>query len=280
MLLRLWEHFFYIEMIVYPNAKINIGLNVVSKRSDGYHNLETIFYPVQLADALEMVPSGKTELSLSGISIDGNNADNLVLKAYQILQTDFDLPPLHFHLHKAIPTGAGLGGGSSDAAFALRMMNDYFHLHLSSETLMKYAVKLGADCPFFIQNKPAFATGTGNQLHDIKLDLSGYKIFIAKPSFSVSTPEAYAGIIPKAPEFNLKELKSIPIENWKDVVVNDFERNVFQKYPGIKKIKDNMYQMGALFASMSGSGSAVFGIFRHSPINPEKFIPRGIFIYR
>ncbi|HKI88896.1 MAG TPA: 4-(cytidine 5'-diphospho)-2-C-methyl-D-erythritol kinase [Draconibacterium sp.] len=267
-------------MIVFPNAKINIGLNVVSRRSDGYHNLETIFYPVQLSDALEMVPSEETALSLSGISIDGDNADNLVLKAYQMLQADFDLPPLHFHLHKIIPAGAGLGGGSSDAAFALRMMNDYFQLHLSSETLIKYAANLGADCAFFIQNKAAFATGTGNQLHDIEIDISEYEIIIAKPHLSVSTPEAYAGIIPKAPEFDLEELKSIPVENWKEVVVNDFERNVFQKYPEIKKIKEDMYQMGALFASMSGSGSAVFGIFRHSPTNPEKFLPRGIFIYR
>ena len=253
---------------------------MVAKRPDGYHNLETIFYPVQLADALEMVPSGKLQLTVSGISIDGDNADNLVLKAYRMLQTDFELPPVHFHLHKVIPTGAGLGGGSSDAAFALRMMNDYFQLQLSSQKLMKYAAKLGADCAFFIQNKPAFATGIGDQLNEIKLDLSGYNLLIAKPSFSVNTSEAYSGIVPHKPTFNLKETGEIPVEKWKDFVVNDFEKSVFKKYPEIEKLKESMYQMGAIYASMSGSGSAVFGLFRHSPINPENFLPRGIFIYR
>ena len=267
-------------MIVFPNAKINIGLNVVSKRPDGYHNLETIFYPVQLADALEMVPSGKLQLTVSGISIDGDNADNLVLKAYRMLQTDFELPPVHFHLHKVIPTGAGLGGGSSDAAFALRMMNDYFQLQLSSQKLMKYAAKLGADCAFFIQNKPAFATGIGDQLNEIKLDLSGYSLLIAKPSFSVNTSEAYSGIVPHKPTFNLKETGEVLVEKWKDFVVNDFEKSVFKKYSEIEKLKESMYQMGAIYASMSGSGSAVFGLFRHSPINPDNFLPRGIFIYR
>jgi len=253
---------------------------VVSKRPDGYHNLETIFYPVQLADAMEMVPSGKLQLTVSGISIDGDNADNLVLKAYRMLQTDFELPPVHFHLHKVIPTGAGLGGGSSDAAFALRMMNDYFQLQLSSQELMKYAAKLGADCAFFIQNKPSFATGIGDQLNEIKLDLSGYNLLIAKPSFSVNTSEAYSGIVPHKPTFNLKETGEIPVEKWKDFVVNDFEKSVFKKYPEIEKLKNSMYQMGATYASMSGSGSAVFGLFRHSPINPDNFLPRGIFIYR
>lgn len=253
---------------------------MVAKRPDGYHNLETIFYPVQLADALEMVPSGKLQLTVSGISIDGDNADNLVLKAYRMLQTDFELPPVHFHLHKVIPTGAGLGGGSSDAAFALRMMNDYFQLQLSSQKLMKYAAKLGADCAFFIQNKPAFATGIGDQLNEIKLDLSGYNLLIAKPSFSVNTSEAYSGIVPHKPTFNLKETGEIPVEKWKDFVVNDFEKSVFKKYSEIEKLKESMYQMGAIYASMSGSGSAVFGLFRHSPINPDNFLPRGIFIYR
>jgi 4-diphosphocytidyl-2-C-methyl-D-erythritol kinase len=267
-------------MIVFPNAKINIGLNVVSKRSDGYHNLETVFYPVQLADALEMVPSEKTQLSITGISIEGDNTNNLVLKAYKLLKADFELPPVYFNLHKIIPTGAGLGGGSSDAAFTIRMLNDYFQLNLSSAQLINYATRLGADCAFFFLNKPAFATGIGDKLKSINLDLSGYKIIIAKPTFSVSTPEAFKGIIPRIPEFNLAEIGSVPIEDWKDFVVNDFEKNVFQLYPEIKKIKEVMYQMGAVFASMSGSGSAVFGIFRHLPINPDKFLPRGIFIYR
>jgi len=267
-------------MIVFPNAKINIGLNVVSKRPDGYHNLETIFYPVKLTDALEMVSSDKLQISVSGISIEGNIADNLVIKAYRLLQSDFNLPPVHFHLHKVIPTGTGLGGGSSDAAFALRMLNESFQLDLSLEQLMKYATGLGADCAFFIRNKPAFAKGIGDQFEDIILDLAEYKILIAIPSFSVSTPVAYAGINPQIPEFNLKEIESIPVEKWKDLVMNDFEKSIFQKYPEIKRIKETMYQMDALFASMSGSGSAVFGIFRHLPINPERFFKRDIFVYR
>ena len=267
-------------MIVFPNAKINIGLNVVSKRPDGYHNLETIFYPVQLADALEMVPSDKLHLTITGILIDGDNADNLVLKAYRLLQADFEIPPVHFHLHKVIPTGAGLGGGSSDAAFALQMMNDYFQLQLSPEKLMKYAAKIGADCAFFIQNKPVFATGIGDLLNKIQLNLANYQILIAKPSFPVNTSEAYSGIVPQKPTFNLKEIGEIPIEKWKDFVVNDFEKSVFKKYPEIERLKEIMYQMGATYASMSGSGSAVFGLFRHSPINPDNFLPRGIFIYR
>ncbi len=253
---------------------------MVSRRSDGYHNLETIFYPVPLADALEMVPSEKLQLTISGISIEGKNTDNLVLKAYRMLQADFNLPPVHFYLHKVIPTGAGLGGGSSDAAFALQLMNEYFQLNLSSGKLMKYAANLGADCAFFIQNKTAFATGIGDELNAIDLDLTKYHIIIAKPSFSVNTSEAYSGIIPHKPTFSLMEIESIPIENWKDFVVNDFEKSVFQKFPEIEKIKESMYQMGAVYASMSGSGSAVFGIFRHSPTYTDKFLPRGIFIYR
>lgn len=253
---------------------------MVSKRPDGYHNLETVFYPVQLADALEMVSSEKTQLSVSGISIEGAHANNLVLKAYRLLQTDFDLPPVQFLLHKVIPTGAGLGGGSSDAAFALKMLNNFFQLSLSSEQLIKYAAILGADCAFFIQNKPAFATGIGEQLQPINLDLSGYEIIIAKPPVSVSTSEAFAGIIPQKTGFTLVEIESVPIEKWKDIIVNDFEKSIFRKYPEIKEVKESMYQMGALYASMSGSGSAVFGIFRHSPTNLDKFLPRGIFIYR
>ena len=253
---------------------------MVSMRSDGYHNLETIFYPVQLADALEMVPSGKTHLSVSGGVIEGDNSNNLVLKAYWLLQKDFDLPPAHFFLHKVIPTGAGLGGGSSDAAFALKLINDYFDLKLSFSELSKYAATIGADCAFFIQNKPAFAKGIGDQLQAINLDLSGYEIIIAKPAISVSTPEAFTGVVPQKPEFNLKEINSVPIEKWRDFVINDFEKSVFKKYSEIKEIKEAMYQMGAVYASMSGSGSAVFGIFRHLPTNPDNFLPQGIFIYR
>lgn len=267
-------------MIVFPNAKINIGLNVVSKRPDGYHNLETIFYPVQITDALEMVPSEETKIFISGILIEGNQADNLVLKAYKLLKAEFNLPPVHFYLHKIIPTGAGLGGGSSNAAFALQMINDYFDLGLSSDKLIGLAGKIGADCSFFIQNKPVFATGIGNQLEKISLDLSKYQVLIAKPQISVSTAEAYRHIVPKQPEFSLKDISTVPINKWKDIIVNDFEESVFNHYPDIRNLKITFYQMGAIYASMSGSGSAVYGIFRHLPTNLDSFIPKGVLIYR
>ena len=267
-------------MIVFPNAKINIGLNVVSRREDGFHNLETIFYPVKLADALEMAEVGETMLTISGIEIDGVPENNLVLKAYQLLKTDFNLPQLHFHLHKIIPFGAGLGGGSSDAAFTLKMMNDFYNLGLQFQQLESYAAQIGADCPFFIRNKPTFATGIGNVFHDIELDLSDYDIIILKPNISVSTPEAYKNVIPRNPKYRLTEIVKNPVENWKNLVVNDFEKNVFLLHPQIAELKQLLYELGATFASMSGSGSAVFGIFRHLPTNFENKIPESVLIYR
>lgn len=267
-------------MIVFPNAKINIGLHVVSKRDDGYHNLETVFYPVELTDALEMAESNDYKLTNSGITVDSQPEDNLVMKALHLLKEDFDLPPVHFHLHKTIPFGAGLGGGSSDAAFALKLLNDYFSLRLNSKELKGYAAQLGADCSFFIDNKPVFATGTGGQLKPVNLDLSDFKIVILKPPISVSTADAYKNIQPKVPKFNLAEIPHLPIEEWKNTVVNDFEKSIFPKYPEIKELKDKLYEMGALYASMSGSGSAVFGFFRHLPADIDRFIPEGILIYR
>lgn len=267
-------------MIVFPNAKINIGLNVVSQRDDGYHNLETIFYPVKLSDALEIADADKTAFSTSGLVIDALPENNLVFKAYSLLKKDFELPEFKIHLHKVIPFGAGLGGGSSDAAFMLHLLNDYCHLGLNNNQLEKYALQLGADCPFFIHNKPAFASGIGNQLEPTGIDLSAYKIVIAKPSVSVSTPDAYQNITPSKPAFSLRELSQVPLEEWKDIVVNDFEKTVFSKYPEIGYLKESFYAMGAIYSSMSGSGSAVFGIFRHLPVNPANFLPKGIFIYR
>ena len=267
-------------MIVFPNAKINIGLNVVSKRDDGYHNLETIFFPVKLADALEFVEAEETKLTTSGIVIDSVPEDNLVLKAYRLLKADFNLPPLHFHLHKAIPFGAGLGGGSSDAAFTLKTLNEFYNLGLTTEILENYAAQIGADCPFFIHNKPTFATGIGNRFHEIELDLSGYEIVILKPDVSVSTPDAYKNVIPRNPKFRLTEIVKNPVNDWKNLIVNDFENSVFPKYPRIAELKQFLYKMGADFASMSGSGSAVFGIFRHLPANLKKKIPSGILLCR
>ena len=267
-------------MIAFPNAKINIGLNVVSRRDDGYHNLETIFYPVKLADALELANSDTTELTISGMTIGGDINHNLVLKAFRLLEADFSLPPVKFHLHKIIPFGAGLGGGSSDAAFALKLLNEYFQLQLSSERLTGYARKIGADCPFFIENRPVFATGIGDQFQPVHLNLDDFKILVVKPPFEVSTPEAYKNIIPAKPSFYLKEIENIPVEQWKDFVVNDFEKTVFPLYPEIESIKKALYEMGAVYASMSGSGSAVFAIFRHLPADFDKFTQKGILIYR
>lgn len=267
-------------MISFPNAKINIGLNVVSKRADGYHNLETVFYPVKLADALELVESEKTAFSSSGIQIDGALENNLVVKACQVLQQKFDLPTVHLHLHKIIPFGAGLGGGSADAAFTLKMLNDYFSLDLSHGQLEKYAAALGADCPFFIRNKPTFAHGIGDQFEPVELDLSAYEIIILKPEFSVGTADAYRNIVPQKSDFDLRKIAQLPIEEWKDQIQNDFEKSVFPQFPQIEFLKNLLYENGAVYASMSGSGSAVYGIFRHSPANLAKFTPPGIFIYR
>ena len=267
-------------MISFPNAKINIGLNAVEKRHDGYHNLETVFYPVKLRDALEIVKSDKTVFSASGIPIDGDQETNLVMKAYRLLQADFDLSPVKIHLHKVIPFGAGLGGGSADAAFALKMLNDMFRLGLSTGEIESYASRLGADCPFFMQNKPTFAYGIGDQFKEVKLDLSEYEIVIVKPPFSVSTAEAYRNIQPRKPDFDLKGIADLSIDQWKLVVKNDFEESVFPAYPEVKNIKQNLYEAGAVYASMSGSGSAVFGIFRHLPVNLAAFLPKQHFIYR
>ncbi len=265
-------------MIVFPNAKINIGLHIVSRRPDSYHNLETIFFPVPLYDALELAEAGKTDISFSGITADCPAEDNLVLKAYNLLNEDFSLPPVQFHLHKVIPAGAGLGGGSSDAAFTLKMINDYFRLNLDNETLRKYALRIGSDCPFFINNIPALGKGKGEKLYPLNLDLSGYFIVILKPGLSVSTREAYKNVKPSKPSFNLENLVAVPVEFWKDFVVNDFERTIFPSHPEIEKWKKTLYNMGALYAGMSGSGSAVYGIFRDLPQDLNKKIPSGILL--
>jgi 4-diphosphocytidyl-2-C-methyl-D-erythritol kinase len=267
-------------MIVFPNAKINIGLHIVSKRTDGYHNLETVFYPVQLYDALEMAESGKEGITFSGLPVDGSPDNNLVLKTYRLLKRDFDLPPVQFHLHKVIPMGAGLGGGSSDAAFTLKMLNDFYGLQLNSGQLKNYAVKIGADCTFFIDNKTSFATGIGDQLIPFQLNLSEYRIVLLKPEVSVNTVQAYKNALPAKPAFQLEKLSELPVEEWKDLVVNDFEKTIFSRFPEIEKWKERLYNLGALYASMSGSGSAVFGIFRHLPADFEKNIPEGVLLGR
>lgn len=254
-------------MIVYPNAKINIGLNVVERRPDGYHNLETVFYPINLQDAIEIkniegaVPECGYQLKVSGTILDGTPEDNLVVKAYKLLKKEFGLPPVSIFVYKHIPIGAGLGGGSSDAAFTIKMLNERFGLGLDVKQMEAYSAELGADCAFFIENKPVFATGIGNVFHDLSLSLSGKSLVLVKPDIFVSTRDAYAAVTPHRPETSLPELLSKPLETWKDTVVNDFEASVFPKYPEIAAIKDKLYDMGAVYASMSGSGSSVYGIF-------------------
>jgi 4-diphosphocytidyl-2-C-methyl-D-erythritol kinase len=227
-----------------------------------------------------MAVANETRISLSGWPVEGPPQQNLVLKAFHLLKKDFDLPPVQFHLHKVIPTGAGLGGGSSDAASTLKMLNDFFQLRLNVAQLKNYAARLGADCPFFIENRPAFATGIGDRLSPVKIDLSNYRIVVLKPEVSVSTAEAYKNIIPAKPEFNLQNLAELPVSQWKETVVNDFEKSVFRLYPQIEFWKEKLYELGAEFASMSGSGSAVFGIFRNLPTDFDKTIPRSILFSR
>lgn len=263
-------------MITYPNAKINLGLNVTEKRPDGYHNVETIFYPINLQDALEVTLLHKDDepyrLHVTGTVLDGSPDDNLVVKALKLMQEHHPLQPVDIHLHKHIPTEAGLGGGSADGAFMLKMLNDKFNLKLTEEQLEAYAARLGADCPFFIRNKPVLATGTGNIFEPIRLSLKGYHLVLIKPCISVSTREAYAHIRPRHPEEPLKEVITRPIGEWKDHLKNDFEESVFRNYPEIAAIKDRLYDLGAVYAQMSGSGSAVYGIFQEAVENvDEKF---------
>ncbi len=257
-------------MLSFPNAKINIGLNVLSKREDGYHNIDSCMYPVPWRDVLEIIPADKFKFSQTGLAIEGDQKENLCVKAYHSLKEPFDLPPVEIHLHKVIPTGAGLGGGSSDGAFTLRLLNRIFDLGLGIDELEKYASKLGSDCPFFIQNMPKMASGRGTELKPINLDLANYYIAIICPEIHVSTEQAYSGIGLSSPDSPLSKRLSRPINEWKSNVTNDFESSIFPEYPDIKEIKSNMYQKGAVFASMSGSGSAVYGLFKKEPRIEEK----------
>jgi len=256
-------------MICFPNAKINIGLNVVEKRPDGYHNIETVFFPIPIKEALEVVHLENNNApyiwSNSGITVDTPAENNICIKALNLIKQDHTLTPIQIHLHKQIPFGAGLGGGSADGACMLKLLNDFFKLNISTDDLKQYAVQLGADCPFFIDNHPALATGIGEILKPIELDLSGYHLALIKPDIHVSTPEAYAGIVPAQSATSLKEDIHRPIEEWKEYIKNDFEKSVFTKYPLIGELKEQLYQQGALYAAMSGSGSSVFGIFKETP---------------
>lgn len=254
-------------MITFPNAKINLGLRITSRRPDGYHNLETVFYPIPLCDALEIVPATDEEnkFNQTGMLLDGNPEDNLVLKAYRLLNKDFDLPRIDVYLRKNIPVGAGLGGGSSDAAFMLQLLNEFAALNLMPEKLEEYASQLGADCPFFIRNKPMYAEGTGDQFFEIDLSLKGCFLLLIHPGIFISTKEAFAGIHPQKTEISLPKIIEMPVNQWANFLFNDFEESIFRRYPEIQKIKEELYNEGALYASMSGSGSSVFGIFNTKP---------------
>jgi len=257
-------------MVLFPNCKINLGLHINEKRIDGYHNIETVFYPVDLKDVLEVVTLNKSnsteslpiDFSSSGISIPGDTANNLCIKAFQLLKKDFpNIPPIQMHLHKIIPMGAGLGGGSSDGAFTLKLLNEKYQLNLSQKQLIVYAAELGSDCPFFIINQPCYATGRGEIVTPISLDLSAYKFVLVHPSIHINTKWAFEQLTPSNPTVSIKKIIDQPIKTWKEQLINDFEAPIKKQYPIIQEIKNTLYQNGAIYASMTGSGSTVFGIF-------------------
>ena len=260
-------------MITFPVAKINLGLNVVEKRPDGYHNLQTVFYPVPIMDALEIVPMSDgfpsdvdCDLKVTNITIEGDEQRNLVVRAYQLLKADFpDMPRVHAHLWKGIPTQAGMGGGSSDCGYMIRLLNETFDMGLSSEQMQQYAARLGADCAFFIECRASYAEGIGELLQPIDLDLSGWHIGVVRPDIPVPTKEAFSRIHPHYPALNCREAVMQPVETWRDTLTNDFEESVFVLHPEIGNVKEQLYKMGATYAAMSGSGSALFGLFKDEP---------------
>ncbi|MGB5989465.1 MAG: 4-(cytidine 5'-diphospho)-2-C-methyl-D-erythritol kinase [Marinifilaceae bacterium] len=253
-------------MITFPNAKINIGLNVVKKREDGFHNIETVFYPLTLTDILEIIenkdlPKGEYTYTSYGIEIDCSVENNIIIKAYNLIAHDYDIPGIDIFFHKNIPFGGGLGGGSADAAYMLKLLNDKFSLSLTTEQLEDYASRIGSDCAFFIKNEPVYAYGRGELFKEINFSLKGKYIVLVKPNIAVPTGKAYSGIKPQASTFDLKDLSSLSLSEWKDKVNNDFEKTVFKAFPAIKNLKDKLYSLGAEYAVMTGSGATVYGIF-------------------
>ena len=265
-------------MITFPNAKINLGLNVVEKRPDGYHNLETVFYPVPITDALEIVEMDRQfpsdvdcDLKVTNLEIEGDEQRNLVVRAYRLLKQDFpDLPRVHAHLYKGIPTQAGMGGGSSDCGFMITQLDRQFGLGLTDEQMIRYAASLGADCAFFVLNRPCYAEGIGERLQPISLSLSGWYLAVVRPAIPVSTREAFSLIVPEHPARNCRDIVMQPVETWREALTNDFERSVFALHPEIGAIKDRLYELGAVYAAMSGSGSSLFGLFRE-PVSLDEF---------
>lgn len=271
-------------MITFPIAKINLGLNVVEKRPDGYHNLETVFYPVHIKDALEvyeMAPEFPSpvdcDLKVTNILIEGDEQKNLVVRAYQLLKQDFPtLPRVHAHLYKGIPTQAGMGGGSSDCGYMITLLNRLFELGLSEQQMIDYAARLGADCAFFIVNRPCYAEGIGEKLQPIGLSLKGWYLAVVRPTIPVPTKEAFSLITPQRPPQNCRDIVMQPVETWREALTNDFEKSVFTLHPEIGAIKDRLYELGATYAAMSGSGSSLYGLFRQ-PVNLDEFNDEGTF---
>lgn len=260
-------------MINFPNSKINIGLQILSKRKDNYHNLSTLFYPIQVFDILEILDSEQDKLELSGNPLRGNNK-NLVSVALELLRKDYTIPPLAIHLHKAIPDGAGLGGGSSDATHALLLINEKFNLKISEEQLLNYASQIGSDCAFFVKNKALLASGRGNIFTEFPLtDLNKYQIYLVIPPIYCSTASAFLNILPNANKPPLEELLNTPISDWKNCVHNDFEDSLFPQYPLLEQLKSKLYETGAIYASLSGSGSALYGIFPIGITPAESIFP-------
>lgn len=263
-------------MIDFPCAKINLGLNIVARRHDGYHDLETVFYPVNINDKISIEQlhtdrSGSTcTLNIEGLTVDGPTTDNLIVRAYNMVKESYpDLPGVNITLYKNIPMQAGMGGGSADCAFTIRMLNDMFSLGMSRETMKQMAARLGADCAFFIDPQPAFATGIGDKLIPASVNLSDYALAVVKPPLKISTKEAFANVTPKRPGKCCLDIVKQPICTWKDELVNDFEQSIIPQHPEIADIKQRLYGMGAVYAAMSGSGSALFGIFESRPANLE-----------
>lgn len=267
-------------MIVFPNAKINLGLNILYKRDDGFHEIDSIFYPIEgLRDVLEIIESNHFQFTSSGLYIPGDEQQNLCVKAYHLLKKDYDLPPVKMHLHKVIPMGAGLGGGSADGAFTINLLNDLFDLGISEQKRMEYAAQLGSDCAFFIKNEPAHATGRGELLKSINLELKDYQIALINPGIHVGTKEAYAGITPNREQISTEAVVKKPLLEWKNELTNAFEQSVFKLHQEIEGLKQQLYNNGAIYASMTGSGSTVFGLFEKSidltGVNPNYFIWTG-----
>lgn len=252
-------------MISFPNAKINLGLNILSKRTDGYHEIESCIYPIDWSDSLEIIESNNFSFNSYGLEIPGDIHSNLCVKAYKLLQAEFGIPEIEIHLVKSIPMGAGLGGGSSDGAFMLKMLNEFFGLHISNNKLKEYAFQLGSDCAFFIENMPQIASGRGEVLKSINLDLNGYCIALENPGIHIPTNEAYSMVETNPLELSIVEVLERPITEWRDSLSNRFENPIFNSYPEIMNLKKEMYRAGALYVSMTGSGSTVYGIFEKKP---------------